>query len=118
MLSSIRAGLAEVPPGAAAVAVLPADHPFVPAEAVRALVARYRASRPLLVAPRFAGRRGHPLLIDRALFAEAAACDDAVGLRQLVERRAADLVELALDLPAETDDDLDTLDHLTRLRRR
>ena len=107
MLSSIRVGLAGVPEVAQAVAVLPGDHPFVPPAAVAALVAYYRQHRPLLLAPRYGARRGHPLIIDRSLFAEASACDDAVGLRQVVRRREADLVTVPLDYPG-AEQDLDT----------
>jgi len=116
MLSSIRAGLEQLPRGAAAAAILPGDHPFVPPSAIRSLVERFTRLRPLLLAPRFAGRQGHPLLLGRPLFDEAMACDDAVGLRQLVRRHAADLV--LLDLPHEgAEQDLDTPADLERLKR-
>ena len=116
MLSSIRAGLAALPDAIAAVLIQPGDHPFAPPAAVAALCARYRAERALLLAPSYAGRRGHPLLLDRALFGEAVACDDAVGLRQLLERRAADLQELPWDDPGG-DLDLDRPEDLHRLER-
>jgi molybdenum cofactor cytidylyltransferase len=109
MLSSIRVGLARLPQEAAAAAVLPGDHPFVPPEAVAALVQHFRRHRPLLLAPRYAGRRGHPLILARELFAEAAACSDAVGLRELVWRREAELVLLDV---AGVERDLDTPEDL------
>jgi molybdenum cofactor cytidylyltransferase len=114
MLSSVRIGLAAVPPTAVAVAVLPGDHPFVPAEAVARLVEYVRQHRPRLLIPRFGGKRGHPLIMDRSLLDEAMACDDAVGLRQLVRRHEAELV--ILDLPFQgAEHDLDTPDDLHRL---
>jgi CTP:molybdopterin cytidylyltransferase MocA len=114
MLSSIRVGLASAPAEAQAAAVLPGDHPFVPAEAVASLVDHYSRHRPLLLVPRFGERRGHPLILDRSLFSEAAACDDAVGLRQLLRRREADLVTLELDFP-RAEQDLDTPEDLALL---
>jgi molybdenum cofactor cytidylyltransferase len=119
MLSSFREGLARLPPEADAVAVLPGDHPFVPPAAVRALLDRFALARPPLLVPTFAGRRGHPLLLARACFADAVACDDAVGLRQLLERRAADLLELPLEHEG-AERDLDTPEDLltSRLARR
>ena len=114
MLSSIREGLAALPGHVEAAALLPGDHPFVPAAAITALLERFRREGPPLLAPRYGQRRGHPLLIRRDLFAEAAACDDAVGLRQLVSRREGDLMELHLDLEG-ADDDLDRPEDLDRL---
>lgn len=115
MLSSILVGLDRIPDAAAAVAVLPGDHPFVPAAAVQALLRCYALERPLLLAPRYRGRRGHPLLIARALFDEARACDPGVGLRQLVRQHAADLRELDLDYDDAAEQDLDTPEDLERL---
>jgi CTP:molybdopterin cytidylyltransferase MocA len=117
MLSSIREGLRAVPPEACAAAVLPGDHPFVPPTAVAALLRFYEEHRPLLLAPCYAGRRGHPLILDRALFAEAAACDDAVGLRELLQRRAQEVLELPLDAPG-AEDDLDRPEDLLRLEEK
>lgn len=115
MLSSILVGLDRVPVNAVGVAVLPGDHPFVPAGAVQALLRCFLRDRPLLLAPRYRGRRGHPLLVHRDLFDEARACDPGVGLRQLVERRAADLRHLDLDYDAAAERDLDTPEDLDRL---
>ncbi len=116
MLSSIRVGLAAVPAATAAAAVLPGDHPFVPHAAVAALLAHFARHRPLMLAPRYGQRRGHPLLLARELFDEASACDDDVGLRQLVRRRERDLASLELEYEG-ADDDLDRPEDLARLKR-
>ncbi|MBW2731388.1 MAG: nucleotidyltransferase family protein [Deltaproteobacteria bacterium] len=121
MLSSIRVGLAALPDEVDAVAVLPGDHPFVPPQAVQALFARFARERPALLVPRYprqrgSAARGHPLLMARELFAEAAACDDAVGLRQLLRRHPERVQTLDLDLP-DADDDLDTPEDLKKLER-
>jgi CTP:molybdopterin cytidylyltransferase MocA len=117
MLSSIRVGLAALGAEVEAALIQPGDHPFAPPAAIAALCAHFRSQHPLLLAPSYAGRRGHPLLLARSLFAEAAACDDAVGLRQLLERRAPDLRALAWDAPGG-DDDLDRPEDLARLEER
>ena len=87
----------------------------MPAAAVAELAARFEQERPALLAPRYGERRGHPLFMGADLFAEAAACDDSVGLRQLVRRREGDLLEVLLDLPG-ADDDLDRPEDLERLK--
>jgi molybdenum cofactor cytidylyltransferase len=115
MLSSIREGLAALPAAVEAVAVQPGDHAFLPPAAVRALCACFARVGPALIVPRYPEGRGHPLLVPRALFAAAGACDDAIGLRQLVARCAAQLVELPLDL-AGADADIDRPADLSRLR--
>lgn len=115
MLSSIRAGLLALPPEVAAVAVLPGDHPFVPAVAVAELAARFRQTCPSILAPSYDGRRGHPLFLRADLFAEAMACDDAVGLRQLVRAHEHDLVLHPLEAPG-AEHDLDRPEDLGRLR--
>lgn len=117
MLSSIRCGLSALPAAADAAAVLPGDHPFVPPAAISALISAFQERRPLLLAPRFSGRQGHPLFLSRALFDEAAACDDSTGLRQLVRRRRDDLLLLDLDFPG-ADQDLDVPADLARLKPR
>ena len=114
MLSSIREGLAAMPREVEAAALLPGDHPFVPAAAVRALLEHFGQEGPPLLAPRYGQRRGHPLIIRADLFPEAAACDDNVGLRQLVRRRERDLVLLDLE---GSDDDLDRPEDLEKLDR-
>jgi molybdenum cofactor cytidylyltransferase len=132
MLSTIRCGLEALEAleaGAgkerergeiAAVAVQPGDHPFVPPSAVQALLELFTSERPPLLVPRYpqsgpSGRkRGHPLFIRRDLWAEAAACDDEVGLRQLLGRRRGQLRALELEL-AGADDDLDTPEDYARL---
>ena len=116
MLSSIREGLRILPPAAQAAAILPGDHPFVPPAAVAALVQLFCEEQPLLLVPRYAGKRGHPLIVQRPLFAEAIACDDDVGLRQLLQRRAKDVREVDFDYPG-ADDDLDVPADLLRLGR-
>lgn len=121
MLSSIRQGLIQIAataPTAQAVALLPGDHPFVPSATIATLLDNWRQAQPpfLLLAPCYEGRRGHPLIIHRSLFAEAAACDDQIGLRQLVHHHEND-VRLIKFAGAEAEDDLDTPEDLTRLQR-
>lgn len=118
MLSSIRVGLEALGESVDAVAVQPGDHPFVPLQAVRALFDHYRSQRPLLLVPRYPRAaqqmRGHPLLIARELFGAALACDDEVGLRQLLQRQKDALEVLDLDF-AGADEDLDTPEDLRKL---
>ena len=63
MLSSVQAGLRALPEGLAAVFIQPADMPGVSVELIGRLAAQHAAG--WNVAPRYEGRRGHPVLLDR-----------------------------------------------------
>ncbi|NUR90411.1 MAG: nucleotidyltransferase family protein [Nonomuraea sp.] len=68
MGSSLRAGLAALPPEAEAVVIALVDQPFVRPGAVRALV----ASGAAFAVATYGGRRGNPVLIAREHFPEVA----------------------------------------------
>lgn len=99
MLSTILAGMealggAERLAGGAVLLICPADHPAIQTGTVERLVAA--ALRPAhgLVVPVLDGRRGHPLALSGAVIAEVPELDPAVGLRQLLERRSRQVLEL------------------------
>lgn len=87
--------------------VLPVDHPRVRPDSVRALVETFDADRTHVVVPAWNGRRGHPVLIARALFDELARDDLAQGLRTVVHRHREARVVVEVDDPGVVDD-LDT----------
>ena len=64
MLSSTKVGLRALPDGVAATFIQPADMPCVPPSAIGQLLAAREAG--WNVAPSYKGRRGHPVLLDRA----------------------------------------------------
>lgn len=100
MLSSAQAGLAEaLRVGGDAVVVLPVDHPEVApatvahlgetmAEALGAFGRRERAAFPYALVPRHKGRRGHPLVVSRALAGAIARDRAARDLADAVRRHA------------------------------
>ena len=113
MGSSLRAGLAALPAGTAAVLVMLVDTPGVTPAAVARLLAAHRGGAQLAAAA-YDGRRGHPVLIGARHFAEAAAgATGDAGARALLRAHAAEvaLVECA-DIAVP--DDLDTPADLAR----
>jgi molybdenum cofactor cytidylyltransferase len=99
MLTSIHAGLAALG-GAPALReerllVSPADLPLLTAGTVAELL-RVQAT---LAVPTYRGRRGHPLLVAGPLIAEIELLDPTVGLRQLLERCAAEAREIPVEDP-------------------
>lgn len=105
MASSIRHGVASLPPGCECVIVAHGDQPFVRPEVIAALVARWRESGAGAVAPMYRDGRGNPVLFGRALFGELLALTGDAGARSLLQRlgdRLA-LVDVEGDAPADVD---------------
>jgi molybdenum cofactor cytidylyltransferase len=111
-LSSLQAGLAAADrPGVRGVLVTLVDLPLVTADTVRAVLDAYRRDRSApIVRPVKAGRHGHPVVFDRALFDELRAADPAIGARPVVHAHRDRIVEvpvsddgafLDIDTPAD-----------------
>ncbi len=100
MSSSLRVGLRRLRPGIQAALVLLADQPALTTDLLQLLVARYRATRALIVAPFYRGRRGNPVLFDRALFPELLAVRGDRGGRQLLARYPERVEQVEVDDPA------------------
>ena len=89
-LSSLIAGLSVVDrPGVVATLVTLVDVPLVSPATVRAVVAQYRESGASVVRPTDGARHGHPVLIDRSLFALFRAADPAVGAKAVIRAHAS-----------------------------
>lgn len=120
MLSSIREGIAALG-GAAALAragevllVCPADLPALRAETVGELLRRQDEAEAPLAVPVFRGKRGHPLAIAPELIPEIDTLDPDVGLRQLLERHAAEVLEVEVGDEGAVED-VDTPEDYARL---
>ncbi|NJN95004.1 MAG: nucleotidyltransferase family protein [Anaerolineales bacterium] len=68
--SSMQAGLAALPANIAGVLFMLVDLPGVTPALLNQIIKRYRETLAPLVWPEFEGRRGNPVLFDRALFPE------------------------------------------------
>ena len=85
LASSLRAGLAALPPGAAGAIVLLGDMPEANASVVDALIDRFLSAPEAYAAtPLFSGKRGNPVLLGRALFSEVARLQGDEGARSLL----------------------------------
>jgi CTP:molybdopterin cytidylyltransferase MocA len=117
MLSSVQAGVAALPPEAAAFVLAFADQPAVASATIAALVQQFRRSPVPLVLPTYQGKRGHPLLISAALSAEILLTSDPDTLKTVVYRHLekATMVEVADPSILE---DLDTPEDFARAQAR
>ena len=66
--ASLRCGLRSLPAGVEAAVVVLADGPGLSPEAVERVVRSWRAGAGGLIAASYEGQRGHPLVVDRALW--------------------------------------------------
>lgn len=112
-LSSIKAALPQIGREAAAAMIHLADHPMVRPETFRAVVDEFRHGGKPIVIARHRGRRGHPVLFARALFAELAAAPEEQGARAVVALDPARIAYVDVD-DAGILADLDTPEDLTR----
>jgi 4-nitrophenyl phosphatase len=82
--TSVRAGLAALPPEAEAAILMQCDQPLLTASLLQAMVDRFEETGAAVVHPAHAGRRGTPTLFARRLFPELAALEGDVGGRAVV----------------------------------
>jgi molybdenum cofactor cytidylyltransferase len=88
-LSSLQAGLAEVPDEAEGFLFMPVDCPAADAETVRLIAGRFDSlEQPLLVIPRHEGQRGHPVCARRDLIPELLALPSDGQAKQVIRRHA------------------------------
>lgn len=112
--SSLRSGVAALPPPTRAAMVLLPDMPFVSPAMIAAVTARYRASAAPLVISDYAGVNAPPTLFDRSLFPELLALTgEGCGRHVVNEHRGEAEV---LSWPAAALADMDVPDDYDRLR--
>lgn len=70
------------------------DHPFMESGLVDRMIERFRAEEKLIVVPRFAGRRGHPVLFSCKLFPEFLAAPPEAGAKPVVRGHPDETLEL------------------------
>jgi molybdenum cofactor cytidylyltransferase len=114
MKSSVCTGIGALSSGVDAAVVLLGDMPFVTAEMIRALAARYRTGTCLMVLSDYSGVTAPPTLIDRSLFSEL--IDDSVrGCSRTLRSRHPDRAT-TLAWPAAALADVDVPADYERLR--
>lgn len=117
-IGSIRAGIRTLTPHPVEGAVIwPVDRPHVQVATVTALLDAARATHQPIVVPSMGGRRGHPILVARALFDELLDAPNAEGARAVVRRDPARVATVEVS-DAAVLEDLNTPDDYKGLLRR
>lgn len=85
--SSLQAGLRAVEnPDLEAVVLCLVDHPAVSPATIHELMRELHSSRAPVVIPTHDGRRGHPVILGRALFNELLGLDPSVGANSFIRK--------------------------------
>jgi molybdenum cofactor cytidylyltransferase len=97
MLSSLQCGLAALAEHTRAVAFTPVDFPAIQQSTVERVILGW-GGEPLRI-PRYADRRGHPVLIARDLVPEFLAEPATAQARDVVRRHESDILYVDVDDP-------------------
>ena len=117
-IGSIRAGIRALETHPIdAVLVWPVDRPHVALDTVSALLDGFRRTHREIVVPVWEGRRGHPVLFARAVFAELLAAPNDEGARAVVRRIRARVTEVRVTDSAVLEDLNTPGDYRELLRR-
>ena len=113
--SSIRRGLASLPPTCDAVMIVLGDQVAVTAEDLRRLVGAWKGDESIIAAAVYEGHVGVPAIFPRLCFPELAQLRGDQGARLILERNSYRLVRVPMSNAAV---DLDTPEDLAALTRR
>jgi molybdenum cofactor cytidylyltransferase len=94
MFSSVKAGLAALPPGTGPVAVTPADLPGLSSEDVRRLLEAAKGTPGSIAVPSSGGRRGHPILLPRTVAEAVASWPETERLDRIFRERSWPVVHV------------------------
>jgi molybdenum cofactor cytidylyltransferase len=114
LASSIRAGIARLPPSCDGVMLVLADQACVTAEDLRRLAGAWRRQPLCVVAAQYGAAVGAPSIFPRHLFSELSELRGDSGARMLLKRHADTLVRVPMSSAAF---DLDTPDDLLELSK-
>jgi len=70
------------------------DHPYINVDLVNLMIDRFSETKQLIVVPRYRGRRGHPVIFSRALFAELLAAPLDQGAKAVVHAHRDQTLEI------------------------
>jgi molybdenum cofactor cytidylyltransferase len=97
MLSSVICGLRSIPEDAEAALIFQGDQPEIEPAVVSKMIKAWKDEGKGIIIPVNAGKRGHPLLIERKYFSEVSRLDPATGLRGLMMEYPMDISEVEVD---------------------
>jgi molybdenum cofactor cytidylyltransferase len=114
MASSLREGLSALDPQSAAALIILGDQPLVRPQTLRQIIAGYHQSGARIVIPSHQGKRGNPVLLNRAVFPEVMALEGDTGCRAIFANHLDAILKVEVDDPGilldiDNQDDYDRL---------
>jgi molybdenum cofactor cytidylyltransferase len=107
MLVSLQAGIGALSEKVQAVLVVLGDQPQIEVETVQALVETYRSGGYPLIVPSYHMRRGHPWMVDHALWVDLLSVPAGSTMREFLNTHSKQITYLPVDSPGILGD-LDT----------
>ena len=98
LASSVKAGIAAVPPSADGAVICLGDMPLISAQLIDRLIEAFAPDRGNLIAvPVSDGRRGNPVLWSRRFFTELMTLDGDIGARHLIAKHSEAVAEVPVE---------------------
>jgi len=110
--TSVKAGMAALPPETGAAAFLLGDQPQIPVTLLRALLEQHRRTLAPITCPLIGQQRGNPVLFDRSTFAGFFELEGDAGARQIFSHYPLDYLpwhDQSLLMDVDTPGDYDRL---------
>lgn len=99
MSASIARGVEQLSTKTKAILIAPVDLPAIPPEVPRALIEEWRQTCASIVVPEYAGRGGHPVLLDGRNRAALLNLDRQRGLRAFFDKHRSEVVRVPVPSP-------------------
>jgi CTP:molybdopterin cytidylyltransferase MocA len=97
MLSSVQAGVRELPVDCPAFLLALGDQPTISVQTVRAMLAAWHASDARIVLPICSGKRGHPVLFSGELRQEILGLAEPETLKTMTERYSLSICDVSVE---------------------
>jgi len=99
MSESIACGVRELPLACLATLITPTDYPAIPSTVVATLINSWKIRGSRLLAPKYEGGGGHPVLVDLCFREQLLNLDPQRGLRGLFDEHREQVLRVAVDSP-------------------
>ena len=96
MLSSVRAGISNVPQDCEEILIALGDHPSITTSFINELIQKYSQTDKKIIVPKYNDKRGHPILFSSIFKDEILTDYDDIGLRGLLRTHDSDIYEMSV----------------------